>query len=218
MDRRGKFNNIQTALLAMLEGWQAAIWTALPVVVQSFDPVKMTAVVLPASQVRVLDSKGNYRFVTITVISDCPVIFPGGGGYTMTFPIAAGDEGLLIFASRCIDGWWQSGCPVNGPAAVPPEIRMHDMSDGFLLAGPRSQPRVLAGISTDTAQLRSDDGDVYVELAAGHVVNIVAPGGVNITGNLHCTGAVIAGYGGADQVGLQTHRHPANNTPPTPGT
>ena len=28
-----------------------------------------------------------------------------------------------------------------------------------------------------------------------------------VTGDLHVTGAVIAGYGGADQVGMQTHTH-----------
>ena len=53
-------------------------------------------------------------------------------------------------------------------------------------------------------------------------------GTMTITGDLHVTGAVIAGYGGSDQVGLQTHRHPQPNdsagdvehdtNAPTPGT
>jgi phage gp45-like len=46
----------------------------------------------------------------------------------------------------------------------------------------------------------------------------VVCGTLKITGDVHVTGAVIAGYGGADQVGLQTHEHAANNTPPTAGT
>lgn len=49
-----------------------------------------------------------------------------------------------------------------------------------------------------------------------------------VTGDLHVTGAVIAGYGGGDQVGLQTHAHTQGNdghddaevatNPPSPGT
>lgn len=52
---------------------------------------------------------------------------------------------------------------------------------------------------------------------AGIVINT---GGIPvlINGDLHATGAIIAGFGGADQVGVQTHKHPANNTPPTAGT
>lgn len=46
---------------------------------------------------------------------------------------------------------------------------------------------------------------------------INANAGITTTG-LVSTGAVIAGSGGADQVGLQTHSHPANGSPPTPGT
>jgi phage baseplate assembly protein V len=42
-------------------------------------------------------------------------------------------------------------------------------------------------------------------------------------GDIHATGAIIAGFGGGDQVGLQTHRHgtgtaSAGTVTPTPGT
>jgi hypothetical protein len=40
---------------------------------------------------------------------------------------------------------------------------------------------------------------------------------VKIVGDLHVTKAVIAGYGGNDQVGLQTHTH-AGGPPPDPNT
>jgi hypothetical protein len=47
---------------------------------------------------------------------------------------------------------------------------------------------------------------------------IEAQAGGTYAGNITTSGNVIAGSGGADQVGLQTHEHSANNTPPTPGT
>ena len=46
--------------------------------------------------------------------------------------------------------------------------------------------------------------------------------GLAVTGPITATGDITAGFGGADQVGLQTHEHPTAATgapsPPTPGT
>jgi hypothetical protein len=68
---------------------------------------------------------------------------------------------------------------------------MHSFADGFALLGPFSQPVMIDDVSTSTVQLRSNDGEAYVELnPSGHIVNIVAPGGVNITGPVAITGAV----------------------------
>src|SRR5260363_73502 len=47
--------------------------------------------------------------VELPLLGDVPVFFPRGGGCTLTFPVQKGDECVVVFASRCIDGWWQSG-------------------------------------------------------------------------------------------------------------
>ena len=49
-------------------------------------------------------------------------------------------------------------------------------------------------------------------ISAGGAVTLAMPGGpggqpFTVTGDIHATGAVIAGFGGGDQVGLQTHEH-----------
>jgi phage gp45-like len=51
-----------------------------------------------------------------------------------------------------------------------------------------------------------------------HTGDTATIGNVTHTGNLHVTGEIIAGHGGGDQVGLQTHKHPSNGAPPTPNT
>lgn len=56
------------------------------------------------------------------------------------------------------------------------------------------------------------DGSVYVQGA------LKLAGNVSVTGNITATGSITAGLGGADQIGLQTHKHTANNTAPTAGT
>lgn len=194
MDRRERINDDHAALLAALGGAQAGMWTALPAIVQSFDAAAETIAAQPAIQARVRDKTGAHTWVDLPLLVDVPVVFQGGGGFTLTFEPVVGDEALIVFASRCIDNWWLAG-GVQAQA----ELRMHDLSDGFALVGLKSQPRVLAGgVKPGVAQLRSDDGGMYVELAAGHVCNIVAPGGINITGPVtingtaHITAAVTA--------------------------
>lgn len=139
---------------------------ALPGIIQSFDPDTVTAIVQPAL-------KGSYdgKSVPLPLLVDVPVIFPRGGGCTLTFPVTAGDECLLIFGDRCIDFWWQ-----NGGIQEPVDQRQHDLSDGFAIVGPQSQVRKISGISMSGAQLRSDDGAAFVEVAAGHDITVTTPG------------------------------------------
>lgn len=182
MDRRQRVDDPTTNMETLRRATQSSIWTALPGIIQSFDAKKMTCAVQPVIQGVQIDQKTSQAsFSNLPLLVDCPVCFPGFGGITLTFPIAAGDECLVIFASRCIDAWWQ-----NGGVQKPMTYRMHDLSDGFVLPGGRSQPRVLSNISTTTAQLRSDDGSTYLELdPTAQKIRIVAPGGIDLIGPIN---------------------------------
>lgn len=198
MDIRERAGDPFEALRVALDGRQVTIWTALPGIIESFNPTQMTCVVQPSIQGRVRDvTTGVISLVNLPTLLDCPVQFPGGGGVTTTFPVKQGDECLVVFSSRCIDAWWYLG------GVQPPlEARMHDLSDGFVLLGFRSKPRVLPNISTTSAQMRSDDGVATVDLnPTSHVVTVTAPGGIGmvgptkITGTLEVTGKVTCDAG-----------------------
>ncbi len=177
MNRIERTGDPEEALAMAMKGHQAEIWTSLPAIIQSFDPVKQTCTAQPAIQGRIRQKDGSQKWVNMPLLVDVPVQFPGGGGYTLTFPVAKGDEALIVFSSRCIDAWWQSG-GVQQQA----EMRMHDLSDGYALVGIRSVPRKLAGgTNMDGTQLRADGGGAYIELT-GNTVNIIAPGGVYMNG------------------------------------
>ncbi|HHD2887225.1 TPA: Gp138 family membrane-puncturing spike protein [Klebsiella pneumoniae] len=170
----------------------SAMRVSMPGIIQSFDPDAVTAVVQPAIKGAEKDESGAEVSVNLPLLVDVPVLFPRGGGCTLTFPVEAGDECLVIFADRCIDFWWQSGGvqePVDG--------RMHDLSDAFCIVGPQSQAKKIGGISTTGAQLRTDDGSAFIEVAAGgditattagsatiNAPEIVLNGNVTINGNL----------------------------------
>lgn len=224
MDRRERFEDLTEAVLAALQGFQSKVWTALPCIVESFNAAQMTCVLQPAIQAQLTKMDGSKEWITISLLLDVPVVFPSAGGFSLTFPVAPGDEVLAVFSSRCIDTWWQSG----GFRNVQAELRMHDLSDGFAIPGIRSLPRVLPSISSDSTQLRNDAGTVYVEVEAG-AVNVVAPV-VNITAptvnvlastevkmttpELKVTGEITAREGTPGEIGLgafgdlyNTHTH-----------
>lgn len=202
MRRVERLDDLNETLLAVLRSNQAGIWTALPGVITKFNSSAMTAEVQTTVKVRRALPAVEATWDTIPLLVDCPVVFPGGGGYTLTFPVSVGDECLVIFSSRCIDSWWQSG-----GVQQPPETRFHDLSDGFVLVGPRSQPRVLPAIATNAVELRSDTGASYVRIDAVGNITLNAPT-VKIQGNMTVTGSVVAL---GDVVGagksLSTHKH-----------
>ncbi|CAN2522997.1 Gp138 family membrane-puncturing spike protein [Klebsiella pneumoniae] len=156
----------------------SAMRVSIPGIIQSFDPDAVTAVVQPAIKGVEHDESGAEVSVSLPMLVDVPVVFPRGGGCTLTFPVKEGDECLVIFADRCIDFWWQSGGiqePVDG--------RMHDLSDAFCIVGPQSQAKKISGISTTAAQLRTDDGSAKLSLNPENgAISGTAPGGFNLNG------------------------------------
>lgn len=161
-DPRQYLNDNEEAARLAQDGHQSRIWSAMPAIVQSVDLTKMTCVCQLAIQGRFEDDAGNITFVDISLLHDVPIVFPTAGGFAVTFPMAAGDEVLVVFASRCIDSWWQNGGFQNKPM----EYRMHDLSDGFAIPGPRSQTNLVGGISATDLQVRNAAGDVFVSIGA----------------------------------------------------
>jgi hypothetical protein len=204
-------------MLAVIRGLRSEMWSALPGIVVSFNAEAQTCEVQPAIKAVIRDPLGAENWVDLPVLPDVPVVFPRGGGYALTFPIQPGDECLVVFSSRCIDAWWQSGGTQQQI-----EQRLHDLSDGFCIPGPTSQPRKLSNVSTSSVQLRSDDGQAFVELQ-GHQINVETSGNVEVTatnitlnGNVLINGSITQINGptslegpvtGAGGIGLESHVH-----------
>ena len=144
---------------------------ALPGIIQTFDPETVTCTIAPAIKGMATASNGSISSINYPLLVDVPVVFPRGGGCTLTFPIKKGDECLVIFADRAIDFWWQSG-----GTQEPVNERQHSLSDAFVIPGPQSQAQKISGISTSAAQLRTDDGAAFIEVAAGHDITLTTPG------------------------------------------
>lgn len=118
-------------------------------------------------QVFFLLDKATQQFVQKSVpypiLLDCPVIFPGGGATALTFPVAVGDECLVLFNDRDIDQWF-----AGASNFTPATLRKHSFSDGIILVGVRSIPNIVKFFDTTRAMLR-----------AGSIINQITAVGVN---------------------------------------
>lgn len=126
-----------------------------------------------------------------------------GGTNAIILDPKVGDIGIAIIADRDI-----SAVKTTKAEANPGSFRRFDLADGIYLGGVlNGTPEQYIGFTDDGIKLADKNGNVIQ----------MKPGSIAIKGNVTVTGSVIAGFGGADQVGLQTHKHSANLLPPLPG-
>jgi len=178
----------QQTAQAIADSVSNQIRVAMPGIIQSYNPATVTCTVLPAIKGNDKGGAGT-ESVDLPLLVDVPIVFPRGGGCTLTFPVKKGDECLLIFADRCIDFWWQSG-----GVQEPVDSRQHDLSDAFAIVGPQSQAQKISNVSASTAQLRSDDGNAVIELdPSSHAVNVKTSGDIaaQASGNVAITAPTI---------------------------
>lgn len=73
-------------------------------------------------------------------LTGCPLMTLQGGGVGVSFPVKVGDKCVVFFSDRCLDSWYKNG-------AVPeplPSLRMHNLSDGFVLVGVNTLTNLLS--------------------------------------------------------------------------
>ena len=200
MNREERLNDPEESLRLALESQQAQIWTALPGIVSGVDLDKQTVSVQPSVQGSVSDAQGNVSNVNLPVLVDVPIVWPRAGGFALTFPIKAGDEVLVVFSSRCIDAWWQSG-----GVGVAAEARMHDLSDGFAVLAPTSQSKKLSNVSSSNVQLRDEAGTTYVEIAPGGKIKLLGATSIDLNApTINIAGSNININGTTTQTGAMT--------------
>jgi hypothetical protein len=154
-------NSDEESLRIAMEGRLVSLWTAIPGIIQSVDFSTMSCVVQPSVQEIVIDQNQVQKPISLPLLLDVPLVFPSGGGFTITFPVVKNDEVLILFSARCIDNWWQ-----NGGIQQSPEARMHDLSDAFAIPGPKSLPNVIPSISSSKFQARNKAGTVYFQIGS----------------------------------------------------
>lgn len=111
------------------------LFTAEPGLLQSYDPTQQRATVKPVVCRKLKNGDGTFTCEPQQPVPSCPVYFPSGGGglYAMTFPVEAGDPGIMVYSGRDYDGWLATG-EDNSEAQ---SNRRHSAADAFFLPGHR---------------------------------------------------------------------------------
>jgi len=146
------------------------VYTSIPGHVLAFDPVLQRAQVKAGVQTVSVNGVANDP----PPIADVPVLFLGGTQYSVIHQINPGDEGLILFSQRCIDGWKQTGGVATNPLS-----RFHDMYDAFFIPGFRPLPTRIPNFVNDGIRIQSRDGghhvwikssgEIGIENGAGHI-------------------------------------------------
>ena len=146
------------------------VHTSLPAFVVDFDPAAQT-ITAQVGIKKVIKTTQNEQETLIPLdvppILDVPVITPRGGGYSLTFPIAAGDECLLIFSERSIKDWLNVGQTVK-----PTTKRFHDLTDAVAIVGLSSLPRKIQNYNASALELRKDDGAAFIKISDDNSIRI----------------------------------------------
>lgn len=189
----------------------AALRVCVPGEIVTFDGAKRTASVKILLK-RILPDGSLVDYAPITV----RVVTPQGGGGYLQFPIAKGDQGLVVFADRDIGSWFQTGDNTQQPSQ-----RMHNLSDGFFIPGINSMnntkipayptDKVVLGYMGNQLEISSTgwnvvgDGGAEIDLN-GEIITvknttttlmtlmialIAAIEGIQVTGNLALTPASV---------------------------
>jgi len=143
--------------------------TAMPGIIDTFDPVTQTCTVQPAIKRIFVGGEA----VALPVLINVPVSFPSAGGLSITLPVKQGDECLIIFSERSIDNWLQFG-----ELKIPNDRRFHDLSDGIVIMGLKSNPNVLTDYDPENLVIRNVANDVKVTIGADNNIAIDTPGNI----------------------------------------
>lgn len=113
----------------------ADIWTAIPAVVQSYDPTTRTADLRPLTlrPVRNVDTE-EIEHEELPILPSVPVAFPGAKGFRIEFPIDPGTTGIVVFLTLSA-AKWRTGAADGTTPAEPGDQRLHHPGNGVFLPG-----------------------------------------------------------------------------------
>ncbi len=89
---------------------------------------------------------GELRVICVPVVTNVPLLWPGGSRGGITWDIAVGDTVLLVFSDRSLDRWLAMGGEVD-----PQDPRRHALSDAVAIPGLRSFKEAVGGAAHPAA-------------------------------------------------------------------
>lgn len=167
-DRRSSLERaIQTGVIAELKD----LHTCLPGEVISFNAAEQTADIQP-----MIKRKFKGEWVNIPVLKSVPVRYQRSADFAITFPLAKGDQVMLVFCERSIDTWLEQG-GIKAPA----DFRRHDYSDAFALPMMYPKTNKIPAMDAANLQIKTISGNIKFTIRPDGSMDVTAAGDVDIT-------------------------------------
>lgn len=173
--------------------------TCAPGIIISFDaPTQMASVQLAVRR-QIITTEEDIEVLVPTDIApliNVPITFPRAAGFSLTFPVEAGDECLVFFCERDIDTWnKESG------VQTPNSYRQHSYSDAIAFVGIASQPNKIQNFDPVNVSLRDETADTNITMTPDNQLKLIVPNQITITSPLTVWTGDIELEGDVTQVG-----------------
>lgn len=150
LDPSGLTEIIRRAIASALND----VHVSIPGQVQAYDSSTQTADVLPMVRRPLPTLDGETVYEDLPVIPGVRVSFPRAGAFSITFPLKAGDEGMIMIAGWDISTWVSSG-----QVSDPLDLRNHHPNHAWFLPG----------VCSDSNTIKPDPGAVAMVLQGADV-------------------------------------------------
>lgn len=123
----------------------------------SFDKTDQTATVQVLHRMDENYNTDLDETIEYPLLQKVPVVVLQGGGASITFPIKAGDQCLLLFCDYMIDNWW-----ISGDVGASDFPRRHDISDAIAIVGLNALPKALKDYSDYLHLKYNENSDIVI--------------------------------------------------------
>lgn len=150
---------IRAAITAEL----AELHTGLPAKVVSFDASKQSVDAQPLLKRVYLDPDTDEPGdpIGLPTITNVPISYPAGGGWSITWDLASDDIVYLAPVERSLDRWKEA---TAGESVDPIDSRRFGLSDVIAIPGIRPRTSPLAGVARSGLRLGKDDGSTEISI------------------------------------------------------
>ena len=158
-----------------IESREIDVHVSLPARVDSYDPKTQTVTCTPMINRSLPDGAGNWVSERLPQMKNIPVQFPRCRQFVITFPLAKGDTGKLVFCERNIGAWRSTGAQGD-----PGDLSLHSLDGGVFEPG--LYPDALMAKNSDTVAnsamvIGSEPSPTNPEPGAGKSRIVIPPSG-----------------------------------------
>jgi len=169
-DPETDYSDLTDALKFFFRQMMKGLYVCIPGIIDSYNPTTKRATVHPA--INLQDTEGTTT--QQSSIANVPVVWPGGGGFSLLSPLPSGSPVSIFFSQRGITQFKEVFTEAD------PGSGLFAKEDAFII--PSFGALSVTPASTTGIVLQSEDGVDFVSIEDG-LIEIKTDGNVEINGN-----------------------------------